>query len=386
MPAIISEVFVQLAAPTLYFSHIVDKLGVVKRCTGQEINRVAVLTPQVNPAIQRLLSKKVDLVKIAGAASAVPPKLLTNKDLESIVDTTDEWITERTGIRQRHIVENGQTTSDLATEAALAACERAGISPADIELIICGTITPDMQLPATACLIQHKIGARGAWGFDLSIACSGFLYGMQVGAQFVASGKHKNVLVVGLDVMSSIIDYSDRQTCIIFGDGGGAVVLQPSERAEDGCMIDYLHEVDGSGGDALCLPGGGSKNPTSHETVDKRMHFVHQDGKTVFKFATLKMSEICHCLLERNGLTGEDIDVFIPHQANLRIIQAAVDRIQVPQERVIVNIHEYGNTTAGTLPLALDTALKEGKLKRGDLVLMAAMGAGFSAGAALFRY
>lgn len=330
--------------------------------------------------------KTMSLAKIAGVGTAVPPALLTNADLEKMVDTTDEWITERTGIKQRHMAAKGVTSSDLASEAALKAIAKAGIKPTDIELIIVATITPDMQLPATACLVQHKIGATGAWGFDMSVACSGFLYGLQVAAQFVNSGAHKNVLVIGVDVMSSIIDYTDRQTCIIFGDGGGAVVVQPSTSAEEGCIIDYIHEVDGSGGEFLCLPGGGSKNPTSAETVANRMHYVHQDGKAVFKFATLKMSELCQKVLERNGLTGADVDLFVPHQANRRIIQAAMERVGIKEENVIINIHEFGNTTAGTLPLALNSAIEQGRLKKGDLVLMASMGAGFSAGAALIRW
>lgn len=342
--------------------------------------------PIVNPAKAALFNKKVSLAKITSVGISVPPKLLTNKDLERLVDTTDEWIVERTGIKQRHIAEPGVTTSDLASEAALRALEKANVKPTDVELIIVATITPDMMLPATACLVQNKIGATGAWGFDLSVACSGFLYALQVAVQFVQSGAHKNVLVIGMEVMSSIIDYSDRQTCIIFGDGGGAALVQPSSSPDDGCFFDFLHEVDGSGGDYLCVPAGGSKQPPTAETVAQGKHFVHQDGKAVFKFATLKMSELCHRILERNGLTGNDIDVFIPHQANLRIIQAAVDRIKIPQERVVINIQDYGNTTAGTLPLALQSALDNGQLKRGHLVLMSSMGAGFSAGAALFRF
>lgn len=317
---------------------------------------------------------------------AVPPKLLTNSDLEKMVETSDQWITERTGIKQRHIVEPGVTCSDLGAQASLEACAKAGISPKDVELIIFATVTPDMLLPATACLVQSKIGATNCWGFDLSIACSGFLYALQVGAQFVMSGCHKNVLVIGVDVMSSIIDYTDRQTCIIFGDGGGAVLLQPSESPADGCFVDYLHEIDGSGGDFLCMPGGGSQHPASAETVANRDHFVKQDGPVVFKFATKRMPDLCVRLLARNNMSGQDVDVFVPHQANLRIIKSAVERLQMPMEKVIVNIQQYGNTTAGTLPLALDTALQQGRLKKGDLVLFAAMGAGLSAGAALIRW
>ena len=330
--------------------------------------------------------RKAALARIAAVGTAVPPGLLTNKDLEQMVETSDEWIVERTGIRQRHIAGKGVATSDLASEAALRALEQARVKPTEVDLIIVATITPDMQLPATACLVQHKIGAHGAWGFDMSIACSGFLYALTVAAQFVSSRAHRNVLVIGMEVMSSIIDYTDRQTCIIFGDGGGAVLVQPSDSEEDGCMIDFLHEVDGSGGDSLCVPAGGSRNPPTHETVEKRLHYVHQDGKAVFKFATKKMSELCVELLAKNGLSADDIDLFIPHQANLRIISAAVERLKLPADRVVINIDEYGNTTAGTLPLAFQTAINQGRLTRGKLVLLATMGAGFSAGAALVRW
>lgn len=326
------------------------------------------------------------LVKISGVAPAIPPRVMSNADMEKIVDTNDQWIVERTGIRNRHVVEPGVACSDLCTEAAKKLLENTGVPASEIDLIIVATISPDMFLPATACLVQDRIGATKAWGFDLSAACSGFVYALQVGAQFIATGAHKNVIVIGVDVMSSIIDYSDRKTCIIFGDGGGAVLLQASENEEDGCIYDFLHEVDGSGGEYLCIPAGGSRHPSTHETVDNKMHFVKQDGAVVFKFATKRMSDLCVRLLERNNLTGKDIDVFVPHQANLRIIHAAVERIGAPMERVIVNIDEFGNTTAGTIPLALHTGIEKGILKKGDLVLIAAMGAGFSAGACLLRW
>ncbi|MDR3613608.1 MAG: ketoacyl-ACP synthase III [Candidatus Obscuribacterales bacterium] len=329
---------------------------------------------------------KLSRAKISAIDIAVPPKLLTNADLEKLVATTDQWIMERTGIRQRHIVEPGVTSSDLGAEAALKILAKTGVAATDIDLIIFSTISPDMFLPATACLVQNKIGATKAWGFDLSAACSGFLYGLQVGAQFIATGAHKNVLVIGIDVMSGIIDYTDRATCVIFGDGGGAALLQPAGEGEDAGFIDFLFEVDGSGGDALCIPAGGSKTPATHETVDKRLHYVHQDGHAVFKMATRKMAEICSRLLERNGLTGQDVDLFVPHQANKRIIDSAAERLGMPSERIIINIDEYGNTTAGTLPLALNSARDKGMLKKGDLVLFATVGAGFSAGAALVRW
>lgn len=324
--------------------------------------------------------------QIAAVTTFVPETLLTNQDLEKLVDTTDQWIVERTGIKVRHIAGKDRATSDLATEAARKIFSQTSLDPADIELIIVATVTPDMQFPATACLVQNNIGATNAWGFDLSVACCGFLFALQVGAQFIQTGRHKNVLVIGADVMSSIVDYTDRQTCVIFGDGGGAALLQPVPDGADCGFIDFVHVIDGSNTEHLCLPAGGSRHPASHETVDNHMHYLHQDGQFVFKFATRKMSEVCLKLLGKHGLTGSDIDVFIPHQANLRIIQSAVDRMGIDMEKVIVNINEYGNTTDATIPLAIETAIKQNRLKKNDLVLLASMGAGFSAGASLVRW
>lgn len=324
--------------------------------------------------------------KITGLGAYVPPKLLTNQDLEKMVATTNEWIMERTGIKQRHIVENGMATSDMAVEAARAILNEKGIDPATIDAIIVGTITPDMLFPSTACLVQDKLGAKGAWGFDLSAACSGFVYSLQCAAQFIQTGAHKRVLAIGGDTMSSIINYEDRATCVIFGDGAGAVLVEAAEEGDKNVFIDFLHEVDGSGACSLYMPAGGSKQPASHETVDKKMHYVHQDGQAVFKYAVRKMSEVSERLLERNGFTGKDVDVFIPHQANRRIIMSAAERLGMPEERVVINIGEYGNTTAGTIPLAMNTAREEGKLKKGDLVLVASVGAGFTVGACLFRW
>ncbi len=329
---------------------------------------------------------KVQMARISAVGTAVPKTVMSNDELSKFVDTSDDWIVARTGIRQRYVAKDGETASDLGSAAAKKALDKAGVSAADVDLIIVATITPDMVLPATACLVQHKIGASKAWGFDLNAACSGFLFALQTGVQYVSNGVHKNVLVVGAEIMSTIIDYTDRTTCIIFGDGAGAVLVQQSSAIESGCFIDFLHEVDGSGGEFLNLPGGGSKHPASHETVDKRMHYIRQDGKAVFKFATLKMSEICLRLLARNGLTGKDIDLFVPHQANKRIIDAAAERIGAPPDRVLINVDQFGNTTAGTVPIALNSALEQGRLKKGDLVLMATMGAGFTAGAALMRW
>ena len=323
--------------------------------------------------------------QISALGTYVPPRLLTNADLEKMVDTNDQWITERTGIRERHIVDKGVATSDLAVEAAKKALAQRGLLPADIEAIIVGTVTPDMFFPSTACLVQDKLGAKGVWGFDLSAACSAFVYALQAGAQFIATGAHKKVLVIGADTMSSIIDYTDRATCIIFGDGAGAVILEPAENDSLG-MIDFIHEVDGSGGCSLCMPGGGSLHPATHETVEQKLHFVHQDGAAVFKYAVRKMADVCEKILERNGFKGSDVDAFIPHQANQRIITATADRLTMKPESVIINIDRYGNTTAGTIPLAMETARQEGKLKKGDLVLLASVGAGFTVGATLLRW
>ena len=303
-----------------------------------------------------------------------------------MVDTNDQWIRERTGIRQRHLVDKGVATSDVACEAGREALAKAGISAAEVEAIIIGTVTPDMLFPSTACIVQDKLGARGAWGFDLSAACSGFVYALQCGTQLIQTGSHKKVLVIGADVMSSIIDYTDRATCVIFGDGAGAVLLEPATDGEQEGLIDFIHEIDGSGACSLNMPGGGSLHPATHETVEKKMHFVHQDGGAVFKYAVRKMAEVSEKILARNGFTGADVAAFIPHQANKRIITATAERLGMPLERVIINIDEYGNTTAGTIPLAMQTALDEGKLKKGDLVLLAAVGAGFTVGATLVRW
>ena len=315
-----------------------------------------------------------------------PPKTLTNAELESKVDTTDDWIVARTGIRQRHIADEGVATSDLAVEAAKVALANRGISAQDLETIIVCTVTPDMFFPSTACLVQDRLGAKGVWGFDLLAACSGLLYGLTTGSQLVASGSQDCVLVIGADTMSRIVDYQDRATCVLFGDGAGALLIEACEQGEDAGLIDFHHEVDGSGGDYLCMPGGGSRKPPTHESIDSRLHYVHQDGRQVFRYAVSKMHEICRTLLDRNNLTIEDVDVFIPHQANARIISAVADRLGLPPEKAVINIQEYGNTTGGTIPLATRDALESGRLKKGDLVLMGAVGAGLTAGGALWRW
>jgi 3-oxoacyl-[acyl-carrier-protein] synthase III len=324
-------------------------------------------------------------VEIKSLGTYVPPRVLTNADLEKMVETSDEWILQRTGIRERHIVDPGMATSDLATMAGREAIKKAGLTPDDIDVIIVGTVTPDMLFPSTACLVQAKLGANKAWGFDLSAACSAFTYSLTVGNTIVASGGAKHVLVIGADVMSSIIDYTDRATCVLFGDGAGAVVLGVSSDDKVG-ILDYDHMIDGNGGPALCMPAGGSHMPASHETVDQRLHYVKQDGPTVFKFAVRNTGEICERLLQRNNLTGDDLDLFVSHQANKRIIMSAAERIGMPAEKVIINIDTYGNTTAATIPLALHTAVETGKLKKGDLILLTSVGAGFTVGSVLVRW
>ncbi|MCL4817799.1 MAG: ketoacyl-ACP synthase III [Vicinamibacteria bacterium] len=322
--------------------------------------------------------------RITALGRYVPPRVVTNADLEKLVDTNDEWIRTRTGIRQRHYVEPGTPTSEIALHACRDALHKRGIGADELDLIIVATVTPDMLFPATACLLQDKLGAKKAWGFDVSAACSGFLYALTMGAQFVETGAHRKVLVVGADVMTSILDFQDRATCVLFGDGAGAVLLEPGD---DGTgILDFSHEVDGSGEPYLHMVAGGSRRPTTRETVDQRLHFVRQEGGHVFKFAVRKMAEISLRVLERNGLSGADVDLFVAHQANIRIIDAAQQRLGLPDDKVIKNIDRYGNTTAGTIPLALGTALDEGRLKAGDTLVLASVGAGFTVGGALVKW
>jgi 3-oxoacyl-[acyl-carrier-protein] synthase-3 len=303
-----------------------------------------------------------------------------------MVATSNEWILERTGIRERHIVDPGVAASDLAVGAARDLAARHNLDLSSVEVIIVGTVTPDMMYPSTACLVQKKLNIPQAWGFDISAGCSGFVYSLTTGAKLVESGAHKKVLVIGADVNSSMIDYTDRTTCILFGDGAGAVLLEPSENGEDLGMIDFVHQIEGYGGDYLCMPGGGSLHPSSHETVDKKMHYVHQDGQQVFKYAVKKMAEMTERVLAKNGMTGADIDCFISHQANKRIITATADRLKMPREKVIINVEDFGNTTAGTIPLAMTTAVQTGRLKKGDTLLIASVGAGFTAGASIMKW
>ena len=323
--------------------------------------------------------------KITALGCYSPPRTLTNFDLEQMVDTTNQWILERTGISERHIAAPEVATSDMAVLAAREALEKRGIPASDVEVVIVCTVTPDMLFPATACLVQDRLGAKGAWGFDLVAACSGFVYGLTTAAHLVRSGAHKKVLVIGADTMSRIIDYTDRATCILFGDSAGAMLVERCDDGETG-FIGFLNEIDGSGGEFLKMPAGGSRMPATRETVDQGLHFVKQDGQQVFKYAVRKMYEVCRDLIERNNLTVADIAVMVPHQANRRIITNVADRLGLPCDRLIVNIDRFGNTTAATIPLATRDAIDSGKLKKGDIVLFAAVGAGFTVGANLWRW
>ncbi len=323
--------------------------------------------------------------KITGVAGYAPPRVVTNVDLEKVMDTSDEWIRTRTGIRERHYADPGMAASHMATEAARQLLASRNVSPEEIDLIIVATVTPDMMFPATACLVQSSLGAKNAWGFDLSAACSGFVYALTVGAQFVGAGAHKKVLVIGSDVMSAILDFQNRATCVLFGDGAGAVLVEPAQSDSEG-ILDFMSDIDGSGGCQLYMPGGGSLHPASRETVDKRMHYVHQEGQQVFKYAVRRMSEVSCQLLERNGFSNRDLALVVPHQANLRIIRAMQERLGVDDSKVMVNIDRYGNTTAATIPLGLRDALEQKRLRKGDLVLLVAVGAGYTTGGMLLRW
>jgi 3-oxoacyl-[acyl-carrier-protein] synthase-3 len=324
--------------------------------------------------------------KITALGCYVPPKVLTNPDLEKLVNTSDEWIVERTGIRERHIAGGETATSDLAIQAARCALAQRGVEAREIDSIIVCTVTPDMFFPATACLVQNGLGASRAWGFDLSAACSGFVYGLTAAAHLVAAGTHQKVLVIGADTMSRILDYTDRTTCVLFGDGAGAMLVEPTGDHDDCGFIDFVGELDGSGGDALKMPAGGSRMPASRQSVDERLHFVKQDGAQVFKYAVRRLHETCRDLLDRNGLRVDDVAVMIPHQANRRIIAAAAERLGIPLEKVLINIDRYGNTTAATIPLATRDAIQQGLLRKGQIALMAVVGAGYTVGAALWRW
>jgi 3-oxoacyl-[acyl-carrier-protein] synthase-3 len=324
-------------------------------------------------------------VQITATGGYVPDRRLTNADLEKLVETNDGWIVTRTGIRERRIVSDGQATSDLAVNAARKALEARGIGAETIDLIILATITPDYPVPAAACIVQKKLGATRAWSFDLNGACAGFVFALSGGAQFVAAGFHRRVLVIGADAMSAITDFKDRTTCVLFGDGAGAALLEPAPPGAP-AIRDMILGSDGNGVDLLCVPAGGSLRPASHETVDARMHYVHQSGRQVFRIAVEGMVNVTRQLLDRNRLRVQDIACFIPHQANKRILDAMVQRLNIPSEKVVVNIDRYGNTTAATIPLALSEAVEAGRIKRGDRVVFCTFGAGFTWGSALVEW
>ena len=323
------------------------------------------------------------IAAITSVAGYVPDDLLTNDDLVKMVDTNDEWIKSRTGISQRHILKDPtKATSDMGAEAVKTLCKKRGIDPSEIDIIITATVTPDMLFPSTANLIAHKVGATKAWGFDLSAACSGFMFALTTGAQFIENGSYKKVVVVGADKMSSIVDYTDRTTCVLFGDGAGAVLLEPSE--DENGIQDHIHHCDGAGSEMLRQEAGGSLNPATHETVDKKMHYLFQDGRPVFKAAVTSMADVSYEIMERNSLTSDDVAWLVPHQANLRIIDATQKRMGIDREKVMINIQNYGNTTAATIPLCLRDW--ESQLKKGDNIILAAFGGGFTWGSIYVKW
>lgn len=316
----------------------------------------------------------------------LPERRLTNQDLENMVETNDQWIVSRTGIRERRILEKGLGNSYMAVHAARECLDKAGVEPDAVDAIIVGTVTPDMFFPSVACLVQNEIGASRAWGFDLSAGCSGFIFSLTTGAQMIESGRYDRILVIGSDVMSSIIDYTDRNTCVLFGDAAAAVLLEPCPEAGYG-ILDYVQRINGAGGAHLHMKAGGSRKPSTLETVQNREHYVYQEGKQVFKFAVTEMANVSAQILERNGLEGKDVAFFVPHQANLRIIEASANRMGIDMGKVVINIDRYANTTAATIPLCLYEISEENKrLKKGDNVVMSAFGAGFTWGSVLLRW
>lgn len=322
---------------------------------------------------------------ISGVGHYVPEERLTNSDLEKMIDTNDEWIVSRSGIKERRILGDGKGTSYMAVRAARAVLDQRGITADEIDMIVVATVTPDMMFPATAALVQKELNAPSCWGYDLSAGCSGFLCGLSTGAQFIESGKYKKILVIGADKMSSIMNYEDRNSCVLFGDGAGAVLLEPADSDAVG-IEDFLMRMDGEGGKYLSMPAGGSLNPATPETVEKKMHYLYQDGKPVFKAAVNGMADVAYDILARNNLTGADVDLLIPHQANLRIIEATANRLKIGPEKVMVNIEKYGNTTAATIPMAMSEAYQGSRLRRGDQVVLAAFGTGYIWGSLLLKW
>lgn len=329
------------------------------------------------------MKPKLRNANITAVGKYLPKNILTNADLEKMVDTNDEWIQSRTGIQERRIVDKGEASVEMSVNAIQKIIDSRNLDPTEIDAIIVGTVTPDMLFPSCAALIQHRIGATNAWGYDLSAACSGFIFALQSGSALIESGQCEKVIIVGVDTMSSILDYEDRNTCILFGDGAGAVLIEPS--TEYG-VIDAIMRVDGGGGDYLKMPAGGSLHRTSHETVDKKMHYIQQDGRTVYKFAVKGMADVSSELATRNNLTNDDIDLFIPHQANKRIIDATAKRLGLPDEKVLININKYANTTAGTIPIGIVEAVETNRLKKGDNLILASFGAGFTWGATYIKW
>ena len=321
---------------------------------------------------------------ITSTAHYVPQKILTNVDIEKLVETSDEWIQDRTGIKQRHVVSEKEASSDLSTHVANKLLEKRGINPEKIDVIIVGTVTPDHPTPSTAAIVQNNIKATNAWAFDLGAACSGFLYGLETGSKFIESGKYKTVMVIGVDTMTSILDFKDRETCIIFGDGAGGVILEASK--SDSGIISSILKTDGSGASSLNVYAGGSRKPASQETITNREHFIRQDGKKVFKFAVKRMADVSKEVLTINGLSGNDIKIFIPHQANKRIIDATGERCGIPKDKILINIDKYGNTTAGTIPIALNEAVENNLINNGDYILLSAFGSGFTWGSILIKW
>ncbi len=322
---------------------------------------------------------------ITGIGHFVPEQRLTNADLEKMVDTNDEWITSRTGIKERRILEKDKGTSYMAVQAAKMILEQKHISADEIDLILLATITPDLMVPSAASIVQKELGANHCWGFDINGGCTGFLYALATGAQFIETGRHKKILVIGADKMSSILNYQDRNTCIIFGDGAGAALLEPSTDNDLG-IHDFEMHLDGVGVQYLCVEAGGSLRPATHETVDKKMHFLYQDGKTVFKHAVIGMSDVSKRIVDKHHLSGKDIKLLIPHQANYRIIDAVAKKLDLAPEQIVINIEKYGNTTAGTIPIAMSEAYQQQRMKKGDWILLSAFGAGFTWGSMLLKW